>query len=567
MRWEYNPKISDQSELLEYGVTLAQILFARGITTKVEAQKYFAQDLALIPDIALLPNIKKASKLINQVVDSKSKIFIYGDYDVDGISSSAILFDFLYRSLHADVIPYIPNRFEEGYGLNCAALEAIQAQGAKLVITVDCGIKDELLVNEFVAKGLQFIITDHHSLPETGPNFAKEVPVVHPNLAKSKYPFKEICATNVVWKLVQQVAKDRELNEFNPQKYLDLVALATVCDVMPLTDENRTIVSAGLNKLKQSENFGLREILQNNKLDLAGLDAYHFGFVLGPRLNAAGRMEDAILGLRLLTSYDTKVVANIASRLEILNKERQAMTTKYIQEGELQALEQISQKQKLLFVVGDGWSEGIIGLVAGKLTEKFYLPTIAVSKSKGVVKGSARSVKGFNITEAIALNNKLLERFGGHSQAAGFSLAEEKLADFIVGIQKIAQDQISDTMLEKVLHIDADIGEAETNLDFVKQLAGLKPFGYGNSTPVFVLKDVTVVNKSLLGKDAQHFKLSGRLSNGSMISAIAFNKPEFFAKIGINSVIKIACQLDVNIWNGQENLQLGIKDIKTQDEE
>ena len=566
MRWVYNTKINPDHELLKYGEILAQILFTRGIESIEEAEEFFNKDLKLIPAFSLIPNIKKAGALVKKVIDSKSKIYIYGDYDVDGISSSAILFDFVFRDLKADVIPYIPNRFEEGYGLNRQALDYILEQGAKLVITVDCGIKDSALVNEYVAKGLKFIITDHHTLPENGLDFDKSVPLVHPNLPRSKYPFKEICATNVVWKLVQQIAELYELKNFNAEKYIDLVALATVCDVMPLIQENRIIVSLGLLKLQNSDNFGLRSILEKNKLDLNLLDAYHFGFVLGPRLNAAGRMEDAILGLKLLTSYDVKIVNNIEDRLEILNKERQAITMKYIAEAEIQAVEQIRANNKLLFVKGDDWSEGIIGLVAGKLTEKYYLPTIAVSNTNGVSKGSARSIKGFNITEAISKSSELLTRFGGHSQAAGFSASLDKLERFMIDIQEYAKQTISDDMLENVLHLDALIDSASLNIDFVKQLLNLKPFGYGNQTPTFEIRNVKVIKKSLLGKDAKHFKMRGQLQDGTIIEAIAFNKPEFFAKIADNEFISLAGQLDINIWNGQENLQFGIKDIKLKDE-
>jgi single-stranded-DNA-specific exonuclease len=568
VKWIINHKNKLNPELLQYGLVLAKVLEERGLSTVEEVEKYFNPELGNIPNSNLLPNIDLAVKKIIEAVRTNKKIFIYGDYDVDGICSSAILFDFLFRKLKANVRPYIPNRFDEGYGLNSLAIDNIIEQGANLIITVDCGIRDSKLVDEYVKKGLDFVITDHHELPEGGIKFDKSIPVVHPAIPGSKYPNKDICATNVAWKLVNEIwisLKDEQgFNEidFDNYNYIDLVALATNCDVMPLINENRVIVKYGIEQLKQTENKGLKAILEANKLDLGKLDTYHFGYVIGPRLNAAGRMESALTALRLLTSYDEAVVPVLVNKLEVLNRERQALSIKYMEEALIQADKQELEGHRLLFIVGKEWSEGIIGLVSGKLSEKFHMPVLSVSINEGMVKGSARSIFGYNVTEAIGKSDKLLEKFGGHNQAAGFTLKEANLRAFIEAMQNDANKFIDDEMLEKVLNITAELTDDNINAGFVREIEKCKPFGYGNESPVFVFKNLKVINISLVGKEAKHLKINLETELGTKVSAIGFNKGEFFDKIKYGSTIDLAFYLEVNLWNGQEFMQLNIKDIK-----
>jgi single-stranded-DNA-specific exonuclease len=568
VKWIINHKDKLKPELLQYGLILAKVLEDRGLKTIKEVDNYFNPMLENIPNSNLLPNIDIAVAKIIDAVRTNKNIFIYGDYDVDGICSSAILFDFLFRKLKANVKPYIPNRFDEGYGLNSSAIDAIIEQGANLIITVDCGIRDSKLVNEYVKKGLDFVITDHHELPEGEFKFHKSVPVVHPGIKGSKYPNKDICATNVAWKVVNEIWKalenEQEFNgiKFDNFNYIDLVALATNCDVMPLIGENRIIMKYGIEQLKQTENKGLKAILEANKLDLGKLDAYHFGFVIGPRLNAAGRMESALTALRLLTSYDDVVVPVLVNKLEVLNRERQALSMKYMEEASIQADKQVLDGNRLLFIVGKEWSEGIIGLVSGKLSEKFHMPVLSVSINEGMVKGSARSIFGYNVTEAIGKSEALLEKFGGHNQAAGFTLKEANLEQFIEAMQNDAMKFINDEMLEKVLNITSELTDDNINADFVREIDKCKPFGYGNESPVFVIKTLKVLNISLVGKEAKHLKINLETELGTKVSAIGFNKGEFFDKIKYGSTIDLAFYLEINLWNGQEFMQLNIKDIK-----
>jgi single-stranded-DNA-specific exonuclease len=568
VKWIINHKDKIIPALSQYGFVLGRVLEERGFKTQAEVENFFNPLIENIPNSNLLPNIDSAVLKIIEAVKSNKKIFIYGDYDVDGICSSTILFDFLFRTLKADVKPYIPNRFDEGYGLNSNAIDNIIEQGANLIITVDCGIRDSKLVNEYVKKGLDFVITDHHELPDGKFKFHKSVPVVHPALPESKYPETDICATNVAWKLVNEIwnvlkteqeYSDCDFDNFN---YIDLVALATNCDVMPLVGENRIIMKYGIEQLKNTTNRGLKAILESNKLDLGKLDAYHFGYVIGPRLNAAGRMESALTALRLLTSYDEKVVPVLVEKLEVLNRERQALSMKYMEDALVQAEKQVIDNNRLLFIVGKNWSEGIIGLVAGKFCEKYHMPVLAVSINEGVVKGSARSIFGYNVTEAISKSSKLLEKFGGHNQAAGFTLKEVNLNKFIEAMQNDANVNIDDEMLEKVLNITAELSDDNLNADFVREIEKCKPFGYGNESPVFAIKNLKVLNSSLVGKEAKHLKINLETELGTKVSAIGFNKGEFFDKIEYGSRIDLAFHLEINLWNGQEFMQLNIKDIK-----
>jgi len=561
VKWVYKQKSPSIKSSLEFDSVISELLKIRGIDNAKKAEKYLHPKLSDLPDIYLLPNLKKAAKQILKALKNKEKIVIYGDYDVDGISSSAILFDFIYRKLKGNVTPYIPNRFDEGYGLNDKALESIFDGGAKLLITVDCGIRDAKIVNKFAKKGLKIIISDHHSLPKGKMGFTDDVIVVHPSLPKSKYPNKAICAANVAWKIVLAMCDNIKV-DFDPNSYIDIVALATVCDVMPLLDENRIIVKFGLEKMKSTNNQGLANILLRNNLDLAKLDAYHLGFILGPRLNAAGRMEDALIALRFLTSYDQNTVMALGDKLEILNRERQALTAKYMQNAEIQAFEQIGKGHKLLSIIGEEWSEGIIGLVAGKLSEKFHMPTISISVQKNSITGSARSINGFNITEAISNFQEMLERFGGHSQAAGFSVKSGMLEKFTKALQTFANKTIDSKKIEKELSIDLILSEDYLNLDFANKLDTLKPFGYGNTAPIFCVKNLKATKVVKMGSQQQHIKIFTMTPKGRMIEAVAFNRPEL-ADLAIKyEKIDIACTIDINQWNNQESIQLNVKDIK-----
>lgn len=571
MRW----KILEQApqkvldELSEYGEIIAQLLFSRGITTSKQADEFFFKHEVGFHDPYTLKGIEKAAATIISAIKDNKKIFIYGDYDVDGICATSILFDFLYRKLGAEVIPHVPNRFTEGYGLNEESLTALRDQGAEIIITVDCGIRDKELVEQFSKQGLQFIITDHHTIPEDekGKQIVpdKAESIVHPKLSTSDYPFAEICGTTVAWKLLvvlSEYAKQEQIldDNFDPDVYLDLVALATICDLMPLQDENRLIVKSGLDQMRQTVNKGLAGLLDFLEITPAELRTYHLGFVIGPRLNASGRIEHALDGVRLLTTNNEKAIKELVVKLNDLNLYRQQITKQLVEEAEAMVTE-TELNHKLLFLVGDEWPDGVVGLVASKIVEKYSRPVLIASNDDGVVKGSARSIPPFNVTEAISEFSDLLDRFGGHSQAAGFTFQHSHYDEFKSGLQQYANKLLTEEDLIPEIEVEMELKPEHINFDLINEILLMEPFGYQNKTPIFLFSDVNVVSAKLVGKDNSHLSLSVDIG-GLEIRCIGFNKKDLFNIAEQSAKIDLIGNLDINHWNGSQYLQIRIKDLK-----
>lgn len=576
MKWVLCPEITKEAQLAlnDFSAIKAQLLFNKGVTDAKQATAFFAPEANAIYDPGLLPNISAAADEILRAVKAQEKIFIYGDYDVDGVSATAIMFDFLYRGLKAKALPYIPDRFEEGYGLGEKGLDHILEQGGKLLISVDCGIKDADLVAKYSAKGLRFIITDHHTIPETEKGKKiwpkKAIAVVHPGL-KPGYPFPQICATAVAWKLVTYTAKMAVKTKLltgkvDTTKYLDLVALATVCDIMPMQGENRALVSAGLQQVKNGKaNPGLKELISSAQIEVSEFDSYHFGFIIGPRLNAAGRIEHALDGVRLLTGNNKEQIVAITARLNELNQRRQRLTQSILEQSLAAAEEQVARGEQLIFVYGENWSEGVVGLVASKLNEKFYKPVLVANfnAKEGTVKGSARSIQGFDITAAIAQSRELLLKFGGHNQAAGFTLKVDQLENFIAELQTLAKASITDELAEHKLLLDAKLGHENISNELVEFIEKMRPFGYGNREPLFWFENMKVWGQpKLLGKEHKHLKFTALTSDNRFIDVLGFNLGEKIATITANKAYDFAGILSINSWNGIRSLQIKLKDFR-----
>lgn len=569
MLWQTFPKISSsiRKSFSSYDDLTAQLLYNRGFKTVNEVEKFFNPDSSDLPDRRNLRDLDKAVKEILETVKSGGKIVIYGDYDVDGVCSSTILFDFLYRDLKAKVVPYIPSRFEEGYGLNITALEKISQEGADLMITVDCGVRDGKLLRGFGNKEMRVIITDHHEPPEDSEDLdallESAYAVVHPTLS-DKYHFKQICATTVAWYLLCELvsqAKDQNLikTEINPEKYLDLVALATVCDIMPLVDQNRILLKCGVEKIQNTENLGLKELLINAGVYSQELKPYHLGYVIGPRLNAAGRLESALDALRLLTSKDSAVISKLAKKLSDLNSERQVLTKEYIKKAEEQ-IAQSGSDNNLLFIVGENWPEGIVGLVAGKICEKYHKPVLVASlDGHGTAIGSARSIKSFHITEAISESADILERFGGHSQAAGFTVKQENLETFRENMFRLSE-AIGQEDLEKKLQIEYELAEDMINHDTIELVNKFEPFGFGNKQPIFSVRQVSLLDKKIIGSSGEHIKLFVKKGD-TTLEVVGFNKVEHFSRINKGDRFDIAGYLEENKFMNTSRIQLNLSDI------
>ncbi|NLD25593.1 single-stranded-DNA-specific exonuclease RecJ [Candidatus Dojkabacteria bacterium] len=555
-RGEWNlPKKKKINDILEY------ILKSREIK---DSEHFLSPSLDDIPDPSSLFDSMSAAKLIIESVNKGKKIVIHGDFDSDGICATSLLWDFLYRELSeflekkVDVIPYIPNRIEQGYGLTEDSLKDVLELGGELLISVDCGVRDEKLINKYKKKNLSVIITDHHQPPE---DLSPELsyPLVHQMYPNHEYPFTQICGTAVVFLLIQEIRKQVGMNySISPDsKGLDLVALATVTDLMPLTGINRIFVSYGLKQIATGSREGLRQLCLRAGINFKDINSYHLGYLIGPRINAAGRIGSPMNAVKLLVSSDEKLCQKISEELDNLNFDRQKLTLKTKEEAS--SLIQ-DEKNKAIFVIGKDWHEGIIGLVAGKLLEEFHKPVIVATHNGESVKGSARSIKGFNITEALGKFDKYLERFGGHELAAGFTAKADTIDEFVDGFMKFANKEITKEMLVSKLNIDLVIDSENVGKKLIDDLHQLEPFGYGNPKPIVCLKNLVVFRKTIMGKEENHMKLLVKGSGYDMLTLVLFGAGEDKEEIEKDSVIDVVGYPDLNVWNGNENVQFNVKE-------
>ncbi len=549
-----------KDELIEF------ILNERGIG---DTETFLNPSLDHIHDPFLIHGMKEVAESIIDAVEKKKKIVIHGDFDVDGVTGTSIMFDFLYREMGAEVTPIIPNRFTDGYGISEETLKRAKKQNAEVVITVDCGIKDVEIVEKYKNK-FDFIITDHHSLlSSTEYPEEKHIKVIgdhavakgaravtHPGLGGS-YPFRDICGAVVSWKVCMAVNELAGLN-VNMYKYLGLAMMGTVCDIMPLRDENRAIVKFGLEKIRGTENPGLKALMDVSGINPKDLQSYQIGYVLGPRLNAAGRIDHALDAVRLLTTNSPKTAGTIARKLDDLNKERQDLTQEYSDKAD--EIVKAEGNKKVYFIVGEDWPEGIIGLIAGKLTQKHNRPVLVASKTGKHLKGSARSIPTFNIANAFKALDKHLIRHGGHAGAAGFQLDYSTLFDFKEDLENHVNENLTDQDLEKLLFIDSKVHINDIDFNVLEELFKLEPFGQNNPDPVFAFMDLFPNRVERFGSDSQHIK--AYVPERPDIEFIGFNNADrYYPLLSSGSKIHIAGFPGINEWNGRKRLQIKISDV------
>ncbi|MFA5633860.1 MAG: single-stranded-DNA-specific exonuclease RecJ [Candidatus Dojkabacteria bacterium] len=537
---------------------LEHILESRGVK---EREKFLNPTLEDIPSYKRLFNSKKAAKEIVKHIEEGSKIVIYGDYDADGISATAILWEFLYREVSSllekevNVLPYIPDRVEQGYGLTEDSLNDLVALGANLVITVDCGIRDKEIIQKFKKeKKINFVVTDHHQPPEDIEE-GLDYTVVHQMFPKKEYPYLEISGTTVVYLLIQALIDELGM-EKNPYYGLDLVALTTVTDVMPLIGVNRVFVKLGLEEIRKGKRLGLRMLALRAGIQPEDVSTYHLGFVLGPRINASGRIDSPMEAVRLLVSKNEQQCKDIANKLETMNFNRQQMTSVVFEEAR-EMVKDVSDN--LLFAMGLEWHEGIIGLVAGKLQEEFYKPTIVITKKEDLVKGSARSIKGFNITKALEKYDKYLDRYGGHELAAGFSTSEEKLDKFIDLITKYANKTLDESDLIPKLEIEILLELKDIKKSLVQDLNKLEPLGFGNPKPYVCLEKLNIDRTFVIGKDENHLKLLVK-DDENQLTLLLFRCSEDIELLKEGDTIDVVGYPDINVWNGKESMQFNVRE-------
>lgn len=549
------PKEKVSENIVEY------ILNSRGI----DKEKFLSSSLKDIPSSEHLYDSKKAAKVIIKAIKDNQKIVIHGDFDADGICSVSILWEFLFKEvseklgIKVDVVPYIPSRVDQGYGLTESSVNDVIELGGELLISVDCGVRDGELINRVhKEKGLNFVITDHHQPPEDF-NTELEYPLVHPMYPKHEYPNTSVCGTFVTFLLIQaiksELGMEYEINQ--DSRGLDLVAMATVTDLMPLLDINRVVVKYGIEQIKKGNRVGLNELIKIAGLELKDIDSYHLGYILGPRINAAGRIGSPLDAVKLLVSEKEDVCRSIANILNETNFQRQYMT----QNGLDQAIEIIGDsKEKLLFVVGDDWHEGIVGLIAGKLNERYHRPILVGTRSEEGIRGSARSISGFNITNALSKCEKYLERYGGHDLAAGFTIKKDKEKEFSKCIHKVSDELITEEMLIKNLNIDLLLSSESVTKSLVDEIDILKPFGYGNSKPVIGMIELVVFKKQIMGKLGNHMKLLCKGDGVDLITLVMFNCDLDTEEINVDDKIDVVGGMGINSWNGNEEIQFLVKE-------
>jgi len=527
------------------------LLKNRGLISKEQKQEFSKPpDPFSIPasKLGVSPTeIKKACLRIKRAITGKEEIIVYGDYDADGICATAIVWETL-NSLGAKVMPHIPHRVEEGYGLNVETIKKLKKEkpNLKLIITVDHGIVAHKKIDFARLLGIDVIVTDHHQSIRKKP------------LAEAVIHTTELSGAGVAWVLVRELIAKNDARE-----KLSLAAIGTITDLLAVIGPNRSLIKWGLEELNRTTRVGLKSLYQEAGVEEKMISTYEVGFIIGPRLNAAGRIEHALDSLRLLCTRNKERAEQLAHSLGEINRRRQKM----MKETALQArgawLSQKVSGAKIIFVDGEDWEHGVIGLAASKLVEEFYLPVIVISRGEKQSKASARSIDGFNIIEAIKEADNLLIDVGGHPMAAGFTVETKNLDQLKQKLIAVAEQRIESRILERTLRVDCELELEDLNLDFFNQLDRFSPFGIGNPQPDFVSRRLEIVDANLVGRDRRHLKLIVRSPVARIeFSAIGFGLGEYYSRLSQGKKVDLAYNLILNEWNGTRKLELRIKDIK-----
>ena len=559
--------VSQLSSELGVDPVLSELLVQRGVTTFQQARSFFRPDLGNLYDPFLMKDMDKAVERLRKAVTSGEKILVYGDYDVDGTTAVSLVYSFL-SSLTPDVDFYIPERYDEGYGVSYKGIDWAAENGFTLIITLDCGIKANEKVDYAQAKGIDMIICDHH-LPEN--ELPKAMAVLDPKREDCTYPFDDLSGCGVGFKLVQAYSQRYGIPFDTLIPLLDLLVVSIASDLVSVTDENRILAHFGLKQLNGSPREGLLAMIQLSGLEPTHITIDDIVFKIGPRINAAGRMESGRIAVELLTASDAETAFRIGTEINEHNNERKNIDRRITQE----ALDMVRNGSCLssgnaTIVYNPQWHKGVVGIVASRLVEAFYKPTIVFTQSQGgLVTGSARSVHGFDLYDAIESCSDLLENFGGHLYAAGLTLKEENLLKFCERIENFISGRIVPQMQTPVVEIDAKLNFAQITPKFLRILKQFQPFGPGNTAPVFLTENVyDNGNGRKVGAEGGHLKLELIQESHPYhhISAIAFNMAGFFDHIKAGNPIDICYSIVENYYRGTANTQLRIKDMRERDE-
>lgn len=574
-KWNYLPLTKEQEQIKEnlqtdIGVSsvICELLVQRGVKNKEEAKKFFSPQLSDLHDPYLMDGMREAVDRLNYAIGQKEGILIFGDYDVDGTTAVALVYKYL-KPYCFNIEYYIPDRYEEGYGISKKCINYAYEKGIKLIITLDCGIKAIDKVKYAKSKGIDFIICDHH-VPDN--ELPDATAILNPKLENSNYPFSELSGCGVGFKFMQGFAKDNGIDESSLYPLLDFVALSIASDIVPITGENRILAYHGLKRLNEKPSHGLKGIINICGLQNKQINTSDIVFKIGPRINASGRMEQGKEAVDLLLSTDFEAAKERSKNINQYNEERKALDKTITEEAnEILSKKENFEEQKSIVIYNREWKRGIIGIVASRLTEIYYKPAVVLAFSNGIVTGSARSVQGFDIYKAIESCRDLLESFGGHTYAAGLSLKEEKIPIFIERFEAYVKENIEKRQTVPQIDIDAILTFKDITLELHKQIMELAPFGPGNPKPVFATHDVRDYQDSkLVGKDGKHIKLEMiDDSSANILNGIAFDQKEHYEYIKSNSPFDICYTIEemkynlrgYGIGSIRNQLQLAVKDI------
>ena len=542
----------------------ARVLVQRGYKTPAAAKAFLSDSLNDLPDPLLMKGMPQAVLRLATAVLEKQKTTLYGDYDVDGVSSTALLSIFL-RQLGHQVETYIPHRLGEGYGLNSAAIEKIAADGTRLLVTLDCGITSHAEVSLAQQKGVDVVVVDHHAVPETMP---PAIAVLNPLQPGCEYPTKFLCAAGVTFNLCIGLRKHLRDQGFfasraepNLKSLMDLVALATVADVVPLVGVNRLLVRHGLRELTAGHRPGIKALKEVADLATDEITSGHVGFRLGPRINAAGRLDDASVGLKLLCAESYEEALPLAKTLDAANAERQLIEKQIVQGAITRAEEAVARGSRGLVLFSDDWHPGVVGIVASRIVERFHRPAVLIGIRDGVGRGSARSIEGFHLYDALKECSVHLTRFGGHKHAAGLSILPEHLPVFIAAFEQIANARLTEEDLVGRCKIDAFVRLGEVDEAAVEALGQLAPFGMGNPEPVLASRGLVAMPRVLASKqpgEPGHLKLS--LEAAPQLDVIGFRLAD---KLSLTEgPVDLAYQISVDEFRGISRVQLKLKDLR-----
>ncbi|MFH1622553.1 MAG: single-stranded-DNA-specific exonuclease RecJ [Candidatus Omnitrophota bacterium] len=543
--------VESLSKSLGVNKIFSQILANRGIKTEKQARSFLNSGLEDLRSPFTIKDMDKTINRIREAISDKERILIFSDYDVDGITSCAILEDVL-RKLGADVSHYIPHRIKEGYGLSQNTVKISRKQNIKLLLALDCGIKSFKEVESLNKYKIDTIIIDHHQ-PENG-SLPSAYAIINPKRSDSSFEFKGLAAVGLVYKLICALDKN------NTKKYLDLVCLGTIADVMPLIDENRIIVKNGLDLINNTSNFGIKALIEASGLKDKEINPGRVSFILAPRINASGRVDSAEVSLNLLLSNSYNEAKEYASHLNMHNRLRQKIEEGVFKEA-LELVEKMHFKDNYVIVLSkEDWHIGVLGIVASKIADKFFRPTIVISFKDKLGKGSGRSISGFHLFEALLGCSKHLKDFGGHSYAVGLSIEKDKLGDFTTAINNLAKDKIELDLLRPVLDIDAKLPLEFLNHDLIEQIQGLSPFGSGNPKPIFCSHNLTVKSSpTILARDTVKFWVT---DGERTYEAIGFGFKDFAPYLTPSRKIDLAYNLSLDNWQDINSILLEVKDLK-----